>query len=198
MKNVFRLLSIVCFIFSLTALPSGCNKDDTGSDKNRTEVSQQQFDTGEKPYDKDAEMLAGKYKEKSAIAIAQLKRGVDFARANGVEKLIDILKNPSDPRRGSFVSGDFYIWILKTDFKSNAIVSVHPINKAINDRDFFQIKDADGKMFIKDILRIASYKDKGWVSYKWAHPKKKKAMEKLTYFVKINDYVLNDGFYLKD
>jgi len=182
----------------LIILPSGCKKQELNTDKNNGTDTLQLVESGERPYDKEAEELAAKYHQKSAIALAQLQRGIDFAKANGIEKLIEILKNPKDPQWGKFVSGDYYIWIIRSDFKSNAIVDVHPINKAINGRDFFGIKDAEGKMFIKDILRILSYKEAGWVSYKWTHPKYKKVMDKMTCSQRFNDYVLNDGFYLKD
>jgi len=201
MKIILFQLGMNFMIFSLMIIPAGCNRHDTDTadtGKNRTAGTLQMPDTGEKPYDKEADQLALRYQQKSVLSVSQLKRGADFVRIHGVEKLIEILQNPDDPRRSNFVSGDFYIWIMKTDFKSKAIISVHPINKAITGRDFLDIKDADGKEFIKDIIRIILYKEKGWVSYKWAHPRLKKAQEKLTYFEKINDYVLCDGFYLKD
>jgi len=198
-----KIFSAGCFSFliiSLTVISSGCNNHDNNSGKVQIAETEtvQQFDAGEKPYDKEAERLAVKYSQKAAIAQAQMKRGIDFARANGIDKLIEILKNPDDPRRSSFVSGDYYIWIIKTDYKSRAVIAVHPINKAITDRDFFGIKDASGKLFIHDIIRVMSYRGKGWTTYKWAHPRLKKAMDKLTYSERFDDYVLNDGFYLKD
>ena len=198
MKIIVGKLCLDFLIFSLIFIPAGCNNHDTGTDKNQHVDIQPQLETGAKPYDTDADQLASRYPGKTAIVLAQLKRCTDFASANGIEKLMDVLKNPDDPRRNSFVSKDFYVWILKTDYKSKAVIEVHPINKAITGRDFLEIKDADGKAFIKDILRIVSYKEKGWVSYKWAHPRLKKAQEKLTYSVRFNDYILSDGFYLKD
>lgn len=181
--------AIICFI--------GCKKNEaTLADK--TSNTEAQVVLSEKQIDREAEREAKKYPRKAEIAIAQLQRGYDFAKENGVEKLIEVLQNHNDPRRKQFVSGDYYIWIIKTDFKESAVIVAHPINKAIETRDFYTIKDADGKEFIKDIVRIATFKGEGWVSYKWAHPIKKKAMDKLTYLRRIGDYILNDGFYLKD
>jgi len=191
-----KLLGLL--LVALFVIAAACkDRQQNGNDEQPAD-SRQLLETEEKPADREAEALASKYGKKSAIVIAQLRRGVDFARANGVEKLIEVLKNPDDQRRASFVSGNYYIWIFRTDFKSNAIVIAHPINKAIENRDFFAIKDADGKMFMKDIIRMANYKESGWVLYKWAHPSTMKAEAKLTYFYRIGDYILNDGFYLKD
>lgn len=190
------LFSVLYMSVLAVIILTSCSKEE--SDKTSSSNNAQQFDMSDKPYDAEAEKLAKSYRQKSAVAVAQLQRGVEFAEANGIEKLIEILKNPDAPGRNRFVQGDFYIWIFKTDFKTTAIVVAHPINRAINDRDFFEIKDADGKLFIKDIIRITAGKGKGWVSYSWAHPRLKKAMPKLTYSVKFGDYILSDGFYLDD
>lgn len=195
MKRSLLFSILYMAVFAVIILVS-CSKED--SDKTSASNNVQQFDMSDKSYDTEADKLAKSYKQKSAIAVAQLQRGVEFAETNGIEKLIEILKNPDAPGRNRFVQGDFYIWIFKTDFKTTAIVVAHPINSAINDRDFFEIKDADGKLFIKDIIRITAGKGKGWVSYSWAHPRLKKAMPKLTYSIKFGDYILSDGFYLDD
>lgn len=197
MKTDKLLLALNLTFIAIVLLITSCSKSED-AEKAGTGIVTQQLDMSDKPYDAEAEKLAMQYKQKSATAIAQLKRGIEFAETNGVEKLIEILKNPDAPGRSRFVQGDYYIWIFKTDFKTTAVVVAHPINKAINDRDFFEIKDADGKLFIKDIMRITAGKGKGWVSYSWAHPRLKKAMPKLTYSVKFGDYILSDGFYLED
>lgn len=190
LKNIVSFMAIILFLVS-------CGKSEE-SDNPVAGTTNQQFDMTDKPYDAEAEKLSLNYRQKSAAVLAQLNRGIEYAEANGIEKLIEILKNPDAPGRSRFVQGDYYIWIFKTDFKTTAVVVAHPINKAINDRDFFEIKDADGKLFIKDIMRITATKGKGWVSYSWAHPRLKKAMPKLTYSVKFGDYILSDGFYLED
>ena len=186
----FFIAAFFCF--------TACGKEEIDTDTVNSADTVQHFDTSDKPYDMEAENLAASYKKKSAAAMAQLQRAMDFAGANGIEKLIGILNNPDDPRRGSFVSGNNYVWIFKTDFRSTAVVVAHPINRAIKDRDFLGIKDADGKLFIKDIIRITSVKGKGWVTYSWSHPVYKKAMAKLTFSQKLGDYIICAGFYLDD
>lgn len=197
--NKLRLFAACLIIYiGLVVVFAACGKKDNDTEKDGSTNAFQQIDMSEKPYDIEAENLSKQYGRKVAITKAQLKRGVEFAEANGVEKLIEILNNPDDPGRSRFVEGDYYIWIFKTDYRSNAIVVAHPVNKAINNRDFFEIKDAAGKTFMKDIVRLSAVKGGGWVTYSWAHPRLKKAMDKLTYSVKMGDYVLNDGFYLHD
>ncbi len=199
MKIIFRLTCFGFMVLSLLFIPAGCGSHETDKVNDQHETVSKKFDTGEQPYDIKAEKSAAGYPQKSALALSQLQKGRDFAKAHGIETLIEILKNPDDLRRNSFISKNCYIWIIKTDYNSKAIIEVHPINKAITGRDFLEIKDSDGKEFIKDILRIVLYKGKGWVSYKWAHPRLKKAQEKLTFVEKYDDrYILCDGFYLKD
>lgn len=195
-KNIiYSFLNITVIL--LFAFMLSCGRTDD-SDQASSGSGIIQFDMSDKPYDAEAENLSKQYGDKVAIARSQLRRALDFAEANGIEKLIEVLNNPKDPRRSRFVDGDFYVWIFKTDYRSNAIVVAHPINKAINDRDFFEIKDAAGKTFMKDIIRITAVRGRGWVAYSWAHPRLKKAMDKLTFSEKFGDYILNDGFYLHD
>jgi len=198
MKSVINFLCINFLVILMLTSVFSCKDRQNEVPSDQPADTAGELETGEKPIDREAEEMALRYSKKTAIAMAQLKRGVAFAEANGIEKLVEVLKNPRDPRRSNFVSGDYYIWIFRSDFKTNAVVIAHPINKAIENRDFFAIKDADGKLFIKDMLRIANYKGKGWVSYKWAHPKTMKAEAKLTYLYRMGDYILSDGFYLND
>lgn len=198
MKKQMLLTGFNFIMISLIVIFAACGKKSNDTAKEVSDNTVQQFDMTDKPYDIEAENLSRQYGPKVAISMAQLQRGLEFAEANGIEKLIEVLNNPKDPRRSRFVQGDYYIWIFKTDYKSNAIVVAHPINKAINNRDFFEIKDASGKTFIKDIIRVTATKGRGWVQYSWAHPRLMKAMDKLTFSEKFGDYILNDGFYLHD
>ena len=161
MKKMKKLYSIISGLLCTMICFSACDKKEVDLTDVRPDIPEQVV-PGEKPIDKEAEILAKRYQHKAAIVMMQLQRGYDFAKTNGVEKLVDVLKNQKDPRRKLFVAGDYYIWIIKTDFRTNAIVVAHPINRAIENRDYFDIKDADGKLFIKDILRLTSHKEKGW------------------------------------
>jgi cytochrome c len=57
------------------------------------------------------------------------------------------------------------------------------------------LKDADGKFFMKEIIKTAAEKGKGWVDYKWMNPVTKKVVDKTTYVEKVDGYVFGCGVY---
>jgi signal transduction histidine kinase len=56
-------------------------------------------------------------------------------------------------------------------------------------------KDANGKLFIKEMVNIGKTKGKGSVDYKWVSPKTNKVEQKSSYIEKVNRVVLGCGFY---
>ena len=123
---------------------------------------------------------------------------INYLEKNGREKTFDAITNHANPDHKKFIDGEFYIWVFQTDYINKAIVVAHAVNPTLKGREWYDTKDPDGKLFFHDILRIAKNKGEGWVLYRWAHPKYKKAMPKVTYFKKSGDIVFNNGFYLDE
>ena len=61
--------------------------------------------------------------------------------------------------------------------------------------DFSDLKDSDGKSFIKEILETANTQGSGWVEYKWSNPVTKEVLPKKVYFKKVDDLIICSGFY---
>lgn len=125
----------------------------------------------------------------AAEAEALVKKGIAYAKANGKDKLITEVTNT----KGQFVDRDLYlsIWDMK------ATVLAHGANPKMNGKDIIELKDADGKAFMKEIVSKAGGAGKGWVDYKWVNPVTKEIQAKSAYFEKMDDMIISSGYYKK-
>ena len=94
-----------------------------------------------------------------------VKKAIEFFKANGKDKAIAAFNDG----KGQFVKDDLYIYVLDLNGKMLA----HP-NATLVGQDFMVKKDADGKLFAVDMVKIAKEKGSGWVDYKWENPEKLK------------------------
>lgn len=92
---------------------------------------------------------------------------------------------------GMFSEGDLYIFAL--NFKG--IMLAHGVNERFVGLDFIDIKDLEGKHFIKEIVDTAVEKGSGCVQYKWYHPRTKKVLPKVVYFEKVENLIICGGAY---
>lgn len=126
-------------------------------------------------------------------AIALVKKGIAFYKKNGEAKTMEAITD-----KGMLQKGDLYLWVIQTDFKKKAIVVAHGTNKTIPGKEWYNVKDPDGKYFIREICDKAQKKGNGWVEYRWAHPRLKKAKPKVTYLERVNDLIFMCGYYKID
>ena len=112
-----------------------------------------------------------------------------FYKTNGREKLLSELNNP----KGRFVKGEIYVFAL--DMKGIGLANINP--KLVG-KDQFELKDADGKYFFKEMINVAKTKGNGWVNYKWTNPISKKIEAKTVYLQRIDDNtIIGCGTYKK-
>jgi cytochrome c len=117
-----------------------------------------------------------------------VKKAAEFYKANGKDKALAAFNDP----KGQFVKDDLYIYVLDLNGKMLA----HPNAKLVGE-DFMVKKDADGKLFAADMVKIAKEKGSGWVDYKWDNPVKKTVEPKTVYFEKVGDVIIASGAYKK-
>lgn len=120
-------------------------------------------------------------------AKALIDKGISFYKANGKEKALAEFSNPA----GQFIQGDLYIFI----WSSNGVVLAHGANQKLIGKDVSELKDADGKMFVKEGVELAKSKGSGWVDYKWSNPTTKKIEAKSTFVKKVDDIIFCCGIY---
>ncbi len=92
---------------------------------------------------------------------------------------------------GIFVRDELYIFVLNPA----GTMLAHGLNEKFVGEEFIDLKDSDGKFFIREILDTANSKGQGWVEYKWYHPLTKQWVPKTVYFEKIDNLIFCGGVY---
>jgi methyl-accepting chemotaxis protein len=121
-------------------------------------------------------------------AVAMVKRGVEFVQAHGVTAFVEDVRKLNESQ---FIDRDLYFSVYDMDVKCLAN-GANPRYVGIDGRIF---KDADGKLFVLEIVNVAKQRGSGWVDYKHPHPLTKVILQKTTYFERVDGIVITCGFY---
>ena len=120
-------------------------------------------------------------------ATAMVKKGVAFNKANGTEKgHAEISNNP-----GQFIDRDLYLVVYGLD----GTVHAHGANEKMIGKNLIELKDVDGKPFVKERVELAKSKGTFWQDYKFTNPVTKKIEPKAMYCEKLDDAVVCGGIY---
>jgi len=126
----------------------------------------------------------------AAEATAMVKKAVAYLKANGKEKAFAEFSSQS----GQFKDRDLYVFVQDMNGKMLA----HGENGKLVGKDLIELKDADGKFFVKSMVAVASSgKGKGWVDYKWPNPATKILEAKSSYVERYEDVYVGCGIYKK-
>src|SRR6266480_4261877 len=80
--------------------------------------------------------------------------------------------------RGSeWLKGETYIFIADM----NGTILMHPANPELETKSIIDLKDANGKAFMREFIETAKTKGSGWVDYMWPKPGGKSPSKKLSY-----------------
>jgi signal transduction histidine kinase len=121
-------------------------------------------------------------------AVAMVKKGVAFLKANGADKTYAEINNP----KGGFVDRDLYLVAYSLEGKCLA----HGANPKQVGRDLIELTDIDGKYFVKDRIAMVKTKPAGaWQEYKFTNPVSKKIEPKVMYCEKAGDLAVCGGVY---
>lgn len=116
-------------------------------------------------------------------AKALVEKGLAHVKAVGVDKAGEDFT----AKDGKWQEKDLYIFVQKLD----GTMVAHGGNKGLVGKNHFELKDASGKLFVKEMIEIAKTKGSGWADYMWTNPVSKKLEAKSTYIVRIPGY---DGY----
>lgn len=122
-----------------------------------------------------------------AEATAMVKKGVAFIKANGKDKAYAEISN----KTGSFVDRDLYLVVYGMD----GVVHAHGANEKMIGKNLIELKDIDGKPFVKERVELAQSKGTFWQDYKFTNPTTKKIEPKRMYCEKLDDTVVCGGVY---
>jgi cytochrome c len=120
-------------------------------------------------------------------AVTMVHKVINYIKANGKDKAIAEVNMP----KGQFIDRDLYVTIGD----AAGIVFAHGANPKLVGKNLGEVKDMDGKAFVKEGSEILKTKNSGWVDYKWPNPVSKQIENKSMYFEKFGDLVINVGVY---
>jgi signal transduction histidine kinase len=122
-----------------------------------------------------------------AEATAMVKKGVAYIKANGKEKGQAEISNKTGP----FVDRDLYLVVYAMD----GMVRAHGANEKMIGKNLIDLKDIDGKEFVKERVELAKTKGTFTQDYKFTDPTTKKIAPKTMYCEKLDDAVVCGGVY---
>ncbi len=123
----------------------------------------------------------------TAEAESMVKKAISYLKTQGREKGLQEISNP----KGQFIDRDLYIFVYDLNGKCVG----HGFNQKMIGKDLFEMKDPDGKFYVKERIEIAKTKGKGWQDYKFTDPVSKKLEQKSAYIEKYEDLIVGCGVY---
>ncbi|MEM8519594.1 cytochrome c [Janthinobacterium sp. CAN_S7] len=123
-----------------------------------------------------------------ADAEAMVKKGVAQIKSAGEAKTYaDITAKAPD-----FIKQDLYLVVYKLD----GTVAAHGANPKMVGKNLIELKDIDGKAFVKERVELARSKGTFWQEYKFTNPENKKIEPKIMYCEKLAETVVCGGIYM--
>lgn len=123
-------------------------------------------------------------------AVAMVKKGVAFIKANGKQQAYAAI---NDRDNKEFHDRDLYLAVHGLDGTALA----HGTNVKMVGKNFIEITDMDGKAYIKERVEFAKSKGTFWTDYKFNNPVSKKIEPKTAYCERVDDVIVCGGIYKK-
>lgn len=120
-------------------------------------------------------------------AVAMVKKGVAYIKAKGPEKAYAEFT----AKNSKFKDRDLYLVVYGLDGK----VWAHGQNPKMVGKVVIDLKDIDGKEFVRERVELARTKSSFWQDYKFTDPITKKIEPKRMYCERLNDTVVCGGVY---
>jgi hypothetical protein len=120
-------------------------------------------------------------------AEAMVKKGVAYIKASGKEKGYAEIIN----KQGQFVDRDLYLTVYGLDGK----VWAHGANDKMVGKNLIDLKDIDGKEFVRERVELAKSKGNFWQDYKFTNPTTKKVEPKAMYCERLEEAAVCGGIY---
>ena len=116
-----------------------------------------------------------------------VEKAKQFYKSSGKRIALAEFTNPN----GAFVEDEMYIFVLGC----KGTMLGHGVNDKYVGEEFIDLKDSEGKPFIREIVEAANANGNGWITYKWYHPVVRKWLPKTVYFEKVDEMIICSGVY---
>jgi cytochrome c len=120
-------------------------------------------------------------------AEAMVKKGVAYIKTNGKDKGYAEITS----KQSQFRDRDLYLVVYGLDGK----VWAHGANEKMVGKVLIDLKDIDGKEFVKERVELAKTKQSFWQDYKFTDPLTRKVEPKSMYCERLDDTVVCGGIY---
>jgi len=120
-------------------------------------------------------------------AVAMVKKGVQFVKTAGKEKAYAEFTS----KTSKFKEKDLYLVVYGLDGK----VWAHGQNERMVGKVVIDLKDIDGKEFVRERVELAKSKPNFWQDYKFTNPVTKKIEPKQMYCERLDETVVCGGIY---
>lgn len=120
-------------------------------------------------------------------AEAAVKKGVAFIKSNGKDKGYAEITS----KQSQFKDRDLYLVVYGLDGK----VWAHGANEKMVGRVLIDLKDVDGKEFVRERTELGKTKASFWQDYKFTNPVSKKVEPKTMYCERLDETVVCGGVY---
>jgi hypothetical protein len=112
-------------------------------------------------------------------------KALKYLKANNKDKLYAEVSK----KDGQFVDRDLYLTVYGND----GVVRAHGANAKMIGKNLMEIKDVDGKSFVKERIELAKKNKPFWQEYKFTNPVSGKIEPKAMYCVPEEDMVVCGG-----
>ena len=125
----------------------------------------------------------------AAEATAMVDKAIAHIKKAGREKAFADFNNP----KGPFTDGDLYVVVYDLTGK----VLAHGANAKMIGKDVIDLRDSDGKFFVKERVEMMSKSPtaKGWQDYKFMNPVSRQIEPKSMYLQRFEDVMVGCGIY---
>lgn len=96
-------------------------------------------------------------------------------------------------RAGEFLDGELYVYVI--DNKGLMLASGGPSVTLVG-RNILELKDTEGKAFIREMVDLAKTKGSGSVDYRWLNREHGAVERKVVFFKQVNDAIVVVGQYI--
>jgi signal transduction histidine kinase len=120
-------------------------------------------------------------------AVAMVKKAVAAIKTDGKEKAFEAINAPGAP----FHDRDLYVVVYDLSGKCLA----HGANPKQIGKDLLELRDPDGKFFVKERVEMAKTQDSFWQDYKFLNPVTRQIEPKSMYMEKVDGMLVGCGVY---
>jgi cytochrome c len=122
-------------------------------------------------------------KKEAEVMVVKTVAAVKVNRAKTFDEI-----TAKDPK---YADRDLYAVVYDMTGK----VLAHGANNKMVGKDLIELKDPDGKEFVKERVELAKSKGKFWQEYKFTDPETRKILPKEAYCEKVDDVIVCAGVY---